>query len=273
MSYKLALVQMQVEGGNKAQNLARATRLIQEAASGGAELALLPEAMDLGWTHPSARSEADSLPDGETFQCLRAAARDNGIFVCSGLTERAGGKVYNAAVLIDPEGNLLLRHRKLNELEIGHDCYDQGDRLNVCQTRFGTIGLMICADAFAKDLVLTRSLCYMGADLILSPCSWAIPPDHDNKKEPYGGLWEKVYRAVAQEFGVWVAGASNVGEITAGPWQGHKCIGCSMVVNRAGEQVVLGPYGVDAETILYVDVETTPRPARGCRSPPARSAR
>ena len=54
------------------------------------------------------------------------------------------------AVLLDPEGRMLLHHRKLNELEIGHTCYDQGDRLGVVQTSVGTMGLMICADAFAR---------------------------------------------------------------------------------------------------------------------------
>ncbi len=263
MTFTLALAQMLVKGGDRAGNLARATRMIREAGAAGADLVLLPETMDLGWTHPSALSEAAPIPDGETYQCLRSAARENGVFVCSGLVERDGENIYNAAVLIDAEGRHLLRHRKLNELEIGHPYYQQGDRLNVCPTPFGTIGLMICADAFAKDQALTRSLCYMGADVILSPSAWAVPPDHDNEKEPYGGLWERVYGAVAKEFAVWIAGVSNVGEMTAGPWQGHHCIGCSQVVDPTGRRVVFGPYGADAETILYTEIEITKRPARG----------
>ncbi len=264
MTFTLALAQMIVKGGDKARNLAHATEMIQEAARAGADLVLLPEAMDLGWTHPSALTQADPIPDGETCLRLRTAARDHRVFVCSGLTEKAGDKIYNAAVLIDAAGNLLLRHRKLNELEIGHPYYQQGDRLNVCQTKFGTIGLMICADAFAKDQVLTRSLCYMGADIILSPSAWAVPPNHDNEREPYGGTWERVYCPVAKEYAVWIAGVSNVGTMTAGPWEGHNCIGCSQVVDPTGKQVVFGPYGAEAETILYVSVQPVERPTRGC---------
>jgi predicted amidohydrolase len=48
-------------------------------------------------------------------------------------------------VLLDDQGDLLLHHRKLNELDIGHPYYQQGDRLNVCETKFGMIGLMVCA--------------------------------------------------------------------------------------------------------------------------------
>jgi predicted amidohydrolase len=77
--------------------------------------------------------------------------------VCSGLVERAGDQVFNSAVILDRRGKLLLLHRKLNELTIGHEYYAQGDRLNVCHTELGTLGLMICADGFAHNQVLTHA--------------------------------------------------------------------------------------------------------------------
>ena len=264
MAFKAALIQMRVEGGAKQRNLAHAEALIAEAAAQGAALAVLPEIMDLGWTHPSCRAEAEPIPAGASCTRLMNAAARHGIAVCAGLTERAGDNVYNAAVLIDAAGTLLCRHRKLNELAIGHDCYDQGDRLNVAQTEHGTWGLMICADGFARDQVLSRALGYMGADVILSPSAWAVPADHDQAKEPYGALWRRVYKAVAAEFSLWVIGVSNVGPIEAGPWAGHSCIGCSLVIGPDGNDVLQGPYGVDAEAILYVDIEPRQRPARGC---------
>ena len=186
MTFKTALIQMLVEGGNKQRNLRRAEELIAKAAENGAKLAVLPEAMDLGWTHPSCRTQAESVPDGLPCKILAKAAAKHNIIVCSGLTEAEGDRIYNAAVLIDAQGNMLCKHRKLNELAIGHPYYDQGDRLNVVQTELGAFGLMICADGFAKDRVLSRSLCYMGADVILSPSAWAVPSNHDNVKEPYG---------------------------------------------------------------------------------------
>ena len=264
MSFKIALIQMTVEGGRKQANLRRAEDLIARAAADGADLALLPEAMDLGWTDPTSRTQAEPVPAGWPCRRLAAAAAEGGIFVCAGLTEADGDRVFNAAVLIDRQGKMLCKHRKLNELAIGHAFYDQGDRLNVAQTELGTLGLMICSDAFAPDLVLSRSLCYMGADVILSPSAWAVDADHDNAAEPYGQLWRDVYQPVARQFSVWIAAASNVGPITAGPWAGRKCIGCSLVVGPTGREVLRGPYGADAETILTVDVQPTPRPARGC---------
>jgi predicted amidohydrolase len=252
--FKLALVQMRVDGGAKAANLARAETLIAQAAAGGAHVALLPEALNLGWTHGSARTEADEIPNSATCERLRAAARRHALFVCAGIIEAAGPRRYNSAVLIGPEGEVLLHHRKLNELDLARDLYATGDRLGVARTPLGTFGLMICADGFACGQVVGRTLGLMGAEVILSPCAWAVPADHDNSREPYGAVWLENYGPVARDFHTWIAGCSNVGWITDGPWCGRPCIGCSLVIGPDGGPVLRGPYGVEAETILFVDV-------------------
>jgi predicted amidohydrolase len=261
--FKLALAQMLVEGGRKEANVRRALDRVRHAASKGARVIVLPEALTVGWTHASSRSEAEPIPDGPSCEALRRAARECGMHVCAGLVEEAGGAIFNAAVLIDPNGEVILHHRKLNELEIAHDCYAQGDRLAVAQTTLGTIGVMICADAFARGQIVSRVLALMGAQIILSPCAWAVPATHDNATEPYGQLWLDNYCPVARDFGLWIAGASNVGWITEGPWKGRKCIGCSLVIDPDGHPALQGPCGDDADTILYVDVDLRPRPARG----------
>jgi predicted amidohydrolase len=263
MPFKLALIQMLVESGRKEANLLRAQRLITEAGNAGAQLVVLPEAMSLGWTDPAGEEEADAVPDGFSCATLCETAKRHRLYLCSCLVERAGQRIFNSAVLIDPDGALLLHHRKLNELEIGHKFYSLGERLAVARTPLATLGVMICADAFARGQVISRTLGYMGADVILSPCAWAVPADHDNQKEPYGKLWRDNYRPVARDFRLWIAGVSNVGWLTGGPWKGRKCIGCSLVIGPAGETVLQGPYGADAEKILYVIVEPQPRPARG----------
>jgi predicted amidohydrolase len=260
---KLALAQMLVEGGSKESNLRRAEERIAQATRNGAHIVLMPEALNLGWTHPSAVEHADVISVGESCSRLAAAARAHGVYVCGGLIERENDRTYNTAVLIGPDGGLLLIHRKLNELEIGHSLYAQGDRLGVVHTPLGTIGVMICADAFARGQVVSRALGLMGADLILSPSAWAVPPGHDNDREPYGRLWLDHYGPVARDYRLWIAGASNVGLITAGPWQGYRCIGCSLVVGPDGRPALKGPYGEHADTLLFVDLELRPRPARG----------
>jgi predicted amidohydrolase len=257
--FKLAMVQMRVTGGEKQENLERAEKMIGEAAARGAEVIVLPEAMNLGWTHSSAREEADPIPGGESCARLRAAARRHGVYVCAGLIETNGERLFNSALLICPQGEVLSHHRKINELEIAHDLYGLGESLQVVRTPLGVFGVMICADAFAGGQVISRALGMMGARVILSPCAWAVPADHDHAKEPYGQLWRDNYCPVARDFRMWIAGVSNVGWLTDGPWKGRKCIGCSLLVNPGGEPVLQGPYGESAETILYADIETQPR--------------
>jgi hypothetical protein len=63
---------------------------------------------------------------------------------------------------------------------------------------------------------------------------------------------------VAREFKLWVAGVGNVGRLEEGPWKGWDCIGCSLVMNPEGKEVLQGPCAVSADTILYVDVRTVP---------------
>ncbi|MCA9245804.1 MAG: carbon-nitrogen hydrolase family protein [Planctomycetales bacterium] len=263
MRFPAALIQMHVQPGDLAANLQRAEQQIARAAEAGAALAVLPEALDLGWTHPTSRSHATAIPAGEVCQRLAAAAARHNLYLCAGITEAAGDAVYNAAVLLDRRGRVVLHHRKLNELAIGHACYDQGDRLQVAHTELGVLGVMICADAFARGQVISRSLALMGAEVILSPCAWAVEANHSQQREPYGQLWRNTYIPVARDFSIWIAGVSNVGPITAGPWAGRRCIGCSLVVDPRGAVVVEGPYGADANTILYCDIEPQPRPARG----------
>lgn len=261
--FKLAIAQMEVIGGERETNLKHAGEMIAEAAGEGARFILLPEAMDLGWTDPSALTEAESIPEGKTASFLSQMAQEYNLYICSGLIERDGETVYNSAVIIDPSGAVILLHRKINELDIGHPYYALGKGLNVCKTEFGTIGLMICADANTGDHVIPRALAYMGADVILSPSSWAVLADHDNIKEPYGGTWKKAYKPVAKDFRIWIASTSNVGWMTGGPWKGWKGIGCSMVIGPDGEEVLNAPYGEDADTILYVDIKPEPRPGQG----------
>ena len=68
--YKLAMAQMKVVGGEQDQNLTTATERIKEAAENGAKIALLPEALDFGWTHSSAKEGAGPIPGGKSFEAL-----------------------------------------------------------------------------------------------------------------------------------------------------------------------------------------------------------
>jgi predicted amidohydrolase len=253
-SFNLAMAQMLVEGGLPDRNLQGAKWMIRQAADQGCAIVVLPECLDLGWTDPAASQLAQPIP-GPHSDLLAEAARQANIYVVAGLTERAGDRIYNAAVLISPEGDILLKHRKINIMEIAQDLYATGDSLAVAETPLGIIGLSICADNFPNSLVFGQALARMGAQLLLSPCAWAMPPEHDNTKEPYGELWKTAYTRLTKLYDLTVVGVSNVGWLRGGPWQGYKCIGCSLAVGPGGTILAEGPYGDRAEAVLMVEVE------------------
>lgn len=268
MSVRVGMAQMLVRPGEPGANLARADAMVAEAAAAGCDVVVLPECLDLGWAHASARTLATPVP-GPTAERLARMAAEHGVLLAAGLVERAGDRLYNAAVLIDAGGDVLLHHRKINELTFALELYSVGTSLQVAPTGLGVVGLDICADNAPASLALGRTLGHMGAQLILSPSAWAVPPQHDDAAEPYGAMWVESYTTLAREYGMPVIGVSNVGPVLGGEWDGWRCIGCSLAVGLDGEVLARGPYGTEA--LLVVDVALrdpgeVPEPVRVARS-------
>jgi predicted amidohydrolase len=253
-SVRVGMGQILVRTGAAAENLARARDCVARARSEGCEVVVLPECLDLGWTHPEAPRLARPIP-GSSSDALGEAARESRMWVVAGLTEKDGKQTFNTAVLIDDRGRVRLKHRKVNELDIAWHIYSRGTGLEVADTPFGRVGIPICADNSTASTELGLALGRMGARLLLSPCAWAVKPDHDNAKEPYGrDLWDVAYRLFAEKLQVATVGVSSVGLIETGPWQGRYCIGSSLAVGPDGTILARLPYGVGAETFRAVDV-------------------
>ena len=262
IGYKVGMGQMLVEGGEVAANLNRAVQMIDRAAKESCKIVVLPECLDIGWTYIEAPKLAQPIP-GKVSEILSLAAREKNVYVVAGLTERSEEHIYNTAVLISPEGEILIKHRKINILKIAQGLYSIGNRLSVTHTSLGTIGINICADNFPTSLVFAHSIARMGAQILLSPSAWAVPADHDNAKKPYGSLWRESYTALAKLYDMTIIGVSNVGWIKSGPWDGRKCIGCSIAVGPDGTLLTQCQYGVTAETFKAVEVKIIPRKVKG----------
>ena len=250
---KIAMVQMRVDFARAQENLARAERAIAQAAASGCCCAVLPECCDIGWGLPDALSYADQIPGPRTQRLGRLAAQ-HGMYIVAGLTENDNGHCYNTAVIISPTGELLGKHRKINVLPGVEDMvYAVGDRLGVYDTDFGRVGIDICADNARSHLMLGHALAAMGAQMILSPCAWAVTANDAAQRTPYGAEWLESYGILAKEHGLWVVGVSNVGEVGAGVWAGWKCIGNSIAMSPDGVALTM-EYGVDAEAVGVVSI-------------------
>ena len=250
---RIGIGQMFVEGGQPDVNLRHATEFITEAAAQRCDVVVLPECLDFGWTHSAGLIRAQNIP-GAYSQRLQEAAEAANIFVVAGLTERDGEHIYNTAIIIAPNGDIIGKHRKINILDIAEHIYTPGNTCQVIPTTIGKIGLNICADNAPSTNQLGHALGVMGADIILSPCSWAVPPDFDNDQTPYGDIWKQSYTEIAQRHGIPVIGVSNTGMVKDGAWQGWYCIGASLVVNREGSIQKQFDYTRDDSQLYPIDV-------------------
>jgi predicted amidohydrolase len=258
---KLGLGQLLVEGGEPERNLDRAVKMIREAAAAGCDLVLLPETLDLAWTHPSALNEALPVP-GPYSDRLAAEAAGGRIWVCAGLTEKRGDKVYNTAVLIDREGKIVLKYNKINLLTVEHPFYAVGQTLNVIDTEFGILGLNICADNYMDGLPIGHTLARMGAQLVLSPSSWTVDYSINEEDDPYKEKWIKPYSILAGLYNMVVAGTTAVGYIVGGPYEGKKCVGCSLVVDKSGV-VSKGKFNEFAGDLVITEITVPERREKG----------
>lgn len=250
---RIGLAQMLVVPGALEDNLSRAVAMVHAAARQECAIVVLPECLDVGWTSTTARELAQPVPGSVSLRLCEAAA-SAGVIVVAGLTERDGDRLFNAAILIGADGAILAKHRKINEMDFARKVYDAGTSLKVVATEHGMIGVDICADNAFSSLALGRALAAMGAEILLSPCAWAVPPGFDNAVRPYGDEWVTAYGVLARETGMPVVGVSNVGPVVGGEWDGWSCIGASLAVGWDGEVLVQAPFSDHEEALVTVDI-------------------
>jgi len=243
---KVAIVQMRVEMGEKEANLERALVGIAEASQQKADVVVLPECPDVGWLCGRVSALAETIP-GTLSRRLGQAARAHGVYLCTGFTEKAGECFHNTALLYDRQGRLLLRHRKINELEVGLRTYTRGTELRVADTEFGRIGVNICADNWVP--FIDQTLACMGARVVLSPCAWACEP---RKAASNSKAIREKFRKRTAESPVFLVGANGVGELTEGPWRGRILHGRSLAYAPGGRELLAGD--LNKEQLLYCDI-------------------
>lgn len=258
---KIGMGQLLVEGGEPERNLERAGKLIQKAAQEQCDLILLPETMDLAWTHPSAKNEAQPIPGRHSDQ-LVTYALENKIYICGGLTEQADSRVYNAAILINPSGDIILKYRKINVLTCAQEFYAIGNSLSVVETPLGVIGVNICSDNYYDSLEIGHVLARMGAQMILSPSSWTSDYVFTEVEDPYKDKWFKSYHTLAGLYDIVVISSTSVGYIVGGPYEGKKMVGISLAVGKDG-LIASGSYNEIASELITIDVELNPRKEQG----------
>jgi len=138
-------------------------------------------------------------------------------------------------VLIDNSGNILLKHRKIILLaELMRPPYTPGESINAVETKFGQIGLLICADT--HDGKILKRMAALKPDLLLVPYGYAAAED---EWPGHGKKLEKIVTNTARKTKAFVIGTNLVGEITHGPWKGRTYGGQSVAADKMGGVIVV----------------------------------
>lgn len=231
---KIGLGQIPVIMGDKRANVAAVIDMIIKAAAARCKVIALPECCLAGWLSPKAHDFAEPIP-GPFTRKLCSLARHYRIAIVVGMEERVNGSVFNTALFIDDAGRVLLKHRKINELELARSVYHTGTSLQVAPWRDRTIGLSICADSWGPEI--TSALWVMGAGLIFSPCAWAVEPGGEETNLSW---IIETYQQRIGEHDLIIAAPNGVGDVTDGPWKGRLLQGNSLLLGPGGKVLARG---------------------------------
>lgn len=175
MNVRVAACQIDPQLGEVDRNLARIERAVLEAAKGGAELAVLPEAAVTGYAYtsldealPAARRAAMVAPDR-----LSELAQEHRMSIICGSLEPQGSEIYNVAYILAADGRRF-QYRKTHLPFLGIDRFATPgpDAPQVYELGGMRVGVLICYDLRFPEAARVCAL--DGADLIALPTNWPI---------------------------------------------------------------------------------------------------
>ena len=235
---KMALYQGPGRINDVAGGFALLAEKAAEAKANGADLLLLPEMYLSGYNIGPERARACAVTK-EGLAPARELARRPGIALVLGYPERVGNVVANAAVLIGPDGAILLNYRKTHLFgDLDRAMFQAvGDGFGVAAMSGVKIGLLICYDIEFPEPA--RAVALAGADVLLVPTA---------QMEPYEQVARHVIPARAYENQIYVAYANH-----SGTDDGLNYIGLSSICGPDG--AVLAMAGKDEE-MIYASFNT-----------------
>jgi predicted amidohydrolase/putative intracellular protease/amidase len=170
---RLATIHYVPSGKSMKANREEYAPLVAEAARQKADLVVLGETVPYVNVKKKPHETAEAIP-GPTTDYFGELAKKHSLHVVVSLYERDGKAVYNACVLLGPDGKLIGKYRKVclphAEVEWG---VTAGDDYPVFDTKLGKVGMMVCYDGFFPEVA--RELTNRGAEIIAWPV-WGCNP-------------------------------------------------------------------------------------------------
>jgi len=244
MKLKIAGIQMSCSDSPE-RNLKKASEMVEYAREGGAKIIAFQQLMHLPWfldeTDEKRFSYAED-EDGPLITKMRQLAREGGAVIVCPVFEKSGGNFYNTAFVIDSDGSIAGKYRKVHipDIPLWREKYyfTSGDMgFPVIKTAYGNIGVQLCWDAFFPEGF--RALALKGAQLIVAPTAAAFAS---------AARWEKVLTAAAIANGVYIFRVNRVGGTDH-----QKFYGKSFLLNPFGE-ITIEPTG-KSDAVLLADLD------------------
>lgn len=218
----IAVVQMKPLLGEPEENLVKMSEQISTIASQQkVDLIVFPELITSGSELGLRFTEIAQRVPGPTVNLIAQRANDFGVYIAFGMVskERVESVLYNSAVLVGPDGELIETYNKVHLRGEERMAFREGHKLFVAETDIGNIGLMLGYDLAYPEVA--RAMALDGAEIICALGNWEAA--HIDE-------WKTYLRSRAYENSLYVVGANRVGEdvtLTFG--------GGSMVVGPRGE--------------------------------------
>ncbi len=236
---RVCLIPLKTDVRNPSVNLERVKQRLEEANQYRPDLVGFPECTLTGYLYEEGdfRRFAEPIP-GPTVEEMARLAHSHRVYLCFGLLEATDKGVYNSAVLLDREGKVIHRHRKVNE----KPPFINGEDVGSVDTEIGWLGILICGDLFS-DEVIEKLDCSL--QLLIVPMSRSFDGSPPNVE-----VW-----MTAEERGSYLERVKQLGRPTVivnalDNMPSDGAFGGAMVVNADGELLAESPHGTD-EMLVY----------------------
>lgn len=248
---------------NRQENIAASIRSIREAASRGAQLAVLQELHCTPYfcqtESPACFDLAEPIP-GPATEVFGAVAKELGLVIVVSLFERrAAGLYHNTAVVLEADGSIAGRYRKMH-IPDDPGYYEKfyftpGDLgFTPIDTSIGRLGILVCWDQWYPEAA--RLMAMAGAEILIYPTAIGHDPNDDAAEQArQREAWVTIQRGHAIANGIPVLSVNRVGfeADPSGAGPGAQFWGSSFAAGCQGE--LLAVAATDCEQVLIVDLD------------------
>lgn len=243
---RVAVVQMNPRLAEVSENLMQMSGFVDQICrEQKVDLVVFPELITTGYECGMRFTDLAERVPGPTVNLLAQRAADFSTHIAFGMVtkERVESIIYNAAILIGPDGELIGQYHKVHLRGEERLAFRPGFRYPVFETRFGQVGFLIGWDLAFPEVA--RSLALDGAELLIVCANWAHPDVEE---------WRTYVLARALENALFVAATNRVGEEYT-----YSFFGDSMVVGPRGELYASVEQGVEGYAVARIDLDNVRR--------------